>query len=207
MTDTVSLHHLLATGAHIATYEAVAIVQELLTTPGVGVEETAVQPEHVMLCADGAVRYRGGLPSAESLGHLLDAMLPPGQGTRVSGSLRFTIARACGSVVAPPLASRPALSSALERFESGPRDEAVRNLLARTGLVVGALAQSANPGTPASAAPVRRSLPAAAVSSRARWVMVAIAAVLASFGAGYAATGLVLRAPVDVTRLAAILGN
>jgi hypothetical protein len=134
MADTALLNELLDTGEALAPHEAVAIVQQLMTTDGSDADEDTVGSEDVVLHRDGLVKSRVGVPSTQSLGGLLDTMLPCGNGVRVSGALRFTIARACNSVDAPGFESRAAFSTALERFEQGPREDVVRELLVRTGL-------------------------------------------------------------------------
>ncbi len=232
MVDTASLDDLLNTGVRLSAPEAVAIVQQLLTTRAEGSdadEERATTPDEVTLHADGAVSHRR-VPSVEGAGRLLDAMLSCGHGVRVPGALRFTIARACQSVDAPPFASAPALSAALERFEQGPRLEVVRQVILRSGLTPASPAptddvRAERRSAPHASAlrrdlreadarvyellqltvatPARESDTATAPPRRAGWLAVAVAAVLGSFAAGYAVTELVSGTPVVAPTLEA----
>jgi len=222
MVVTASLEELLNRGAHLSPHEAVAIVQQLIASIGEDAGETAGAPQDVILHADGGVCCRSGLPSIDALGRLLDVMLPSGNGLRVPGALRFTIARACNSVVAPPFASRTALSTALERFACGTREDVVRELLVRTGVVSAspAPADDPRPGRrcharasdlrrelrkaderlfellhPAASLPAPAAVAVATAPSRARWAAVGVAAVLGSFAAGYAGTELMMGSP------------
>lgn len=230
MVDTATLDDLLNTGVRISAHEAVAIVQQLLTTRGeesAADEGRATTPDEVTLHADGTVTH-SRVPSVEGAGRLLDAMLSCGHGVRVPGALRFTIARACQSVDAPVFESVAALSRALERFEGGPRQEIVRQLFVRAGLTSAPAVPTAEARTERRSAPhasaLRRDLreadarvyellqltdstpareldPAAASPRRARWAAVAVAAVLGSFAAGYAVTELVSGTPVAAPTL------
>ncbi len=223
MVHAASLQELLDTGAHITPYEAVAIVQQLLTTRGEEARETVVTPDGVMLDADGVASWRGGVPSVDAVGCLLDTVLPCGNGQRVPGALRFTIARACGSADAPPFASRAALAASLERFECGKREEVVRELVERSAparpVRSPVTAPRVDRRTKPNASELRRELrkaderlfamlqasapgsaPApldggAGASPRVRWAAIALAAVLGSFAAGYAVTELVDGSP------------
>ena len=224
MITTASLDELLNAGAHLSPHEAVAVIQQLLASNGEEAGETTPAARDVILDTDGRVHCRSGLPSVAAIGRLLDAMLPCGNGVRVPGALRLTIARACNLVDAPPFASRSALSTALERFESGARGDVVRELLVRTGFV------SAVPASPDGPRPDRRSGvrasdlrrelrkaderifallqassslptpspgPAVIAPSRARWAAIAVAAVLGSFAAGYTATEFMTASPAS----------
>lgn len=222
MVDITTLDELLNRCGPLSAHEAVAIAQQLLAARSGDTEEPAVTTGDVLLQADGIVCCRAGHPSIDALGRLLDVMLPSGNGVRVPGALRFTIARACNSADAPPFASKEALSVTLERFEQGPRAEVVRQLLLRGGhLAVVPFAVEAveaprhDRRSSANASALRRELreadarlresrqlstptpepqPDAPAASppRTRWAAVAIAAVLGSFAAGYAVTELVI---------------
>lgn len=229
MVDTATLDDLLKTGVRLSAHEAVAVVQQVLTARGdhADDEEGATTPDEVMLHANGSVSHRR-VPSVEGAGRLLDAMLSCGPGIRVPGALRFTIARACHSVDAPAFESVAALSSALERFERGGREEVVRQLAVRSGLT------SAPAPMETDARPERRSAPhasalrrdlreadarlfalrqqtapaltaqveaVAASPGRTRWAAIAVAAVLGSFAAGYAVTELVSAPPTPTPTL------
>ena len=220
MVVTASLDELLNTCGPFTPHEAVAIVQQLLAARSANTEEaSAPGTSEVILGADGTVRCRAGQASIEGLGRLLDAMLPSsGNGVRVPGALRFTVARACNSTDAAPFASKAALSAALERFEDGRREEVVRQLFVRSGRLAPLPLPLDLPRhdrrSSANASALRRELRKAdqrlfeslqvqalpqapqagcdtAVQLRARWAAIAGAALLASFAAGYAATELV----------------
>ncbi len=216
MVHTASLQELLDTGARIAPHEAVAIAQQLLAARDEEAGETVAAPDGVMLDADGVASCGAGVPSVDAVGCLLDTLLPFGNGLRVPGALRFTIARACGGADAPPFASRAALAASLERFECGRREQVVRELFERSAQVSAVHSPVDAPRvdrrTKANASDLRRELrkaderlfemrqasaplsaPAplvdgAGASPRVRWAAIAVAAVLGSFAAGYAIT-------------------
>jgi hypothetical protein len=137
MSTAVSVGELLSHEIRLESHEAVAVALELMS----GLER-ADERDHVVastepptvdtvyLMPDASVRCDpcAGAPAVSDIGRFLNAMLPA-EG-RVSGALRYTIARAVQEVDAPPFDSLHAFSSALERFEKGRRDEVIGALYA-----------------------------------------------------------------------------
>ena len=128
-------------GVRVEPDEAVAIAQQLIATLRDGAPPDHVEPPFgpptvatVVLHDDGSVACRAcdATPAVSEIARLLQAMLPEGS-SRVAGALRYTIAHALLDVDAPPFDSIDDLSETLERFERGPRDEAVIRVLQRIG--------------------------------------------------------------------------
>ena len=124
--------------------EAVAIVQQLINSSPDPADASGEEPfgppslRNVYLAEDGVVTCHAcqATPAVAEMAIFLQQMLPPGT-PRVSGALRYTIARALHDVDAPPFDSIRDFSAALERFESGDRIAVVRTLVARaTGVAL-----------------------------------------------------------------------
>jgi hypothetical protein len=130
-----SIAELQRAGVVLRADEAVAIVQKLIHDRGHSVLVPPFGPpsiESVFVGDDGSVTCRAceATPGAAEIAILLQSFLPDGA-PNVSGSLRYTIARALHDVDAPPFDSLDALSAALARHERGDRDRIVRALYAR----------------------------------------------------------------------------
>ena len=97
---------------------------------------------HVLISTDGSVVCAppAAAPDIAGIGALLQAMLPGGGGPRVSGSVRYTIARAIAAAPAPPFPSRAALAAALARHQPGDPSALVRALHARATAAAPAVA-------------------------------------------------------------------
>jgi Tol biopolymer transport system component len=121
---TVALTYLLSRGVHLSVSEALAIALSAAAGPG----DAAIG--NIELGSDGSVRCvaRTGVTTIASLAALLNELLPAGG---VPGALRYAIARAAGTVVAPPFASIEEFCRALARFAPADRAETIRHLLSR----------------------------------------------------------------------------
>ena len=137
MPETKSIADVIGTGAGLQPHEAVAIVQQLITSAEVDVELTPLGPPslgNVRLGSDGSVVCRAcaTTPAVVEMARLLEAMLPWDGKTRVPGALRYTVARALREVDAPRFNSIADFSAALKRHEKGDRNIVLRELYART---------------------------------------------------------------------------
>jgi len=139
MTKSATVAELQRAGVAVEPGEAVAIAQQLIATLCDGGSLDVLEPpfgpptaETVVLHGDGTVTCRGcdATPAVSEIARLLRTMLPDGA-SRPAGALRYTIARALLEVDAPPFDSIDALSRALARFESGPREHSVMRVLRR----------------------------------------------------------------------------
>jgi hypothetical protein len=122
---TVNLAHLIGRGVRLDAREAVAVAQTIVDARAVAA------PENVEVRSDGgivAIQKADALAVADAAA-LLERLLPPD--VKAPAPLRFSIARGLGRVEAPPFESLEAFSAALRRFESAPRADVVRGLLAR----------------------------------------------------------------------------
>jgi hypothetical protein len=138
--ETKSIADVVGTGAGLEPHEAVAIIQQLMAHVEDDVELTQRGPpslDNVRLGSDGSVVCRGCTPrpAVFEIATLLEAMLSRSGKTRVSGALRYTIARALLEVEAPRFPSVADFSAALKRHEKGDRDVVLRALYARTTAV------------------------------------------------------------------------
>ena len=217
--------------------EAVAIAQQLLRASlHSDVAPTSEKPslDTVLIAADGSAVCAPGSSAADiaGIGALLQAMLPATGGPRVSGSLRYTIARAIGATPAPPFESCAALAAALARHQ--PRDPSAL-VSALHGRAAAAAPKSAVDDVERrcigrTAVELRRHLrhadeeryslahrlsqatdrivpaPSAAVrsSATARWIAGGAAAIVMAFTAGYAAVALFSRTAASVPAAATI---
>jgi hypothetical protein len=166
------LADLIAQGVHIEPYEAVAIAQLLIESGA-----AAPSPENVELSSNGDAWCVGCdvTPAVFEIGALLQTLIPCGT-PRVSGGLRYAIARALLDVDAPPFDSVDELSRTLERFERGDRRTVVRQLIGRH--VRPALRIVPRPPTPAEVVPMpQRPRPRAR-----RAIMTAAAALVGAVG-------------------------
>ena len=153
MTMQASAADILQSGVAIEAEEAVAIAQQLIAAIRGGACADLAEPpygpptpERVVLCDDGSVTCRGcdATPAVSEIARLLEALLPPAP-ARVPGGLRFTIARALLDVDVAPFDSLDELSETLARYERGPREQIVSQLLERfaasRGLVPAAMVE------------------------------------------------------------------
>src|SRR4051812_31544040 len=144
-----SIAELLNQGVKLETHEAVAIAQQLILAliraecpADVGPPYGPPTPANVILTADGAVYCVGCETAAVSeVAIFLDGLLPAGS-PRVTGALRYTIARGLLDVDVAPFDSLQDFSAALMRHELGARDAVVRGVLAR-GASAGATSKPA----------------------------------------------------------------
>jgi Tol biopolymer transport system component len=169
MNEFVPVSDFLSRGIGIEPDEAVALVLELISDlrirgdaePGSAADSLTV--DSILLGPDGTVRCDRGAaaPAVSDVGRLLDTIIRAGAPKRVSGALRFTIARAVLEVDVPPFASLEELAGSLKRFERGQRMQVLVALYARgTG---------SEPKTrPGSRASSRAPIAAAAVQSERR---------------------------------------
>ena len=141
MPETKSIADVIGTGAGVQPHEAVAIIQQLITSvEGVDVELPRQGPlslGDLRLGSDGSVVCRAGAatPSIVDIAELFEAMLPRGGRTHVPGALRYTVARALREVDAPRFNSMADFSAALKRHEQGDRHTVLRELYSRTAAV------------------------------------------------------------------------
>jgi hypothetical protein len=129
-----SIAELQRAGIVVRASEAVAVVQKLINERPPGRPKPPFAPpstRNVLVDDQGNVACTGCdvKPAVSEIAILLEAMLPPG--TRMPGSLHYTIARALLNVDAPPFGSIEELSSALRRFERNDRDHVIRGLVMR----------------------------------------------------------------------------
>src|SRR5947207_10092496 len=133
---TVSIAEVMGRGVTIQPHEAVAVAQEVASaaaaepsTTGSSHAPPALQT--VRLGPDGSVTSAAsdGVPSISEIATFLQAMLAsPG---KVTGALRFMIARALLEVDVPPFDSLEEFLRVLARFESSDRRAALRLLVER----------------------------------------------------------------------------
>lgn len=136
MTSPITLATLLEVNAEVASAEAVAIAQQLLSVPS---DTDATPPygpltlETVAIDLDGSVLclHTAATPSVSEVALVLQTLLNRSQ-PRTSGGLRYAIGRALLEVEAPPFDTNEEFAEALTRFESGDRREQVARLYART---------------------------------------------------------------------------
>jgi hypothetical protein len=139
----ISIAELQRTGVTIHPEEAVAIAQQLISCSGGGRPSPAPahppyglpSPANTYLESDGRVTCGTfeTTPAVSEVAIFLQSILPFETG-RISGSLRYTIARALLDVEAPPFDSLDEFSGALARHERGDRVEVIRKLLHRAGV-------------------------------------------------------------------------
>ena len=127
-------------GIVIRASEAIAIVQKLINERPIAPPHPPYappSPDNVIVDELGNVTCRGCdvKPAVSEIAIFLEEMLPPG--TRLSGALRYTMARALLNVDAPPFGSIEELSLALTRFERHDRDHVVRDLVTRARALAG----------------------------------------------------------------------
>jgi len=132
-----SLLEVINTGVDLSPAEAVAIVQQLIASPrhvALIAPLGAPSLRNVVISSDGSVACHScaSTPGVLEMAILLDAMLPRGGPVRVSGGLRYTIARGLLEVEAPPFDSIADFHAALARHEQGDREEAIRDLYVRS---------------------------------------------------------------------------
>jgi hypothetical protein len=137
----ISIAELQAAGIQLEAVEAVAIAQQLIDALRGSHANDEVEPpygppsaETVFLKSDGTVACRGcgTTPAVSEIGIFLHSLLRQ-ESAKVSGGLRYTIARALLDVDAPPFDSLEDFSRDLARHERGGRPEIVRRLLRRAG--------------------------------------------------------------------------
>ena len=130
MNPSESLRDVIGRGVELTACEAVAVAQQLIASADV---HQPLSLDQVRLGADGSIESGQclGPPRVSEIGMLLAEMLPHEGTTRVSGALRYTIARALSEVEAPPFDSLGDLSAALARHEQRERVAVVRELYAR----------------------------------------------------------------------------
>jgi len=136
----ISLAELLSGGVVLDAHEAVAIAQQIIHMPGERRTADAERqppsgpptPDTIYVDSDGTVCCPTceATPAVSEIGILLQTLLPAPI-TRVSGSLRYTIARALLDVDAPPFDSLDDFSRALIRYARGDRRDVVRGVLER----------------------------------------------------------------------------
>jgi len=130
-----------ATGGFTAA-EAIAVALELIESDSDEIEPALPYGppalDNVRLSAGGFVCCPAcaATPAVSEIGILLDTMLPRGAGSKVSGAVRYTIARALLDVDAPPFDSIHELAAALRRYEQGDRRTLLRDLYARASVPV-----------------------------------------------------------------------
>jgi len=135
MTSPITLATLLEINAEVASAEAVAVAQQLLSVPS---DTDATPPygpltlETVAIDRDGSVLclHTAATPSVSEVALVLQTLLNQSQ-PRTTGGLRYTLGRALLEVEAPPFDTNEEFSEALTRFESGDRREQVARLYAR----------------------------------------------------------------------------
>jgi hypothetical protein len=139
MKTNISIAELLNGGLRFEADEAVAIAQQLIDRLGQTDATAHLEPPYgppdaanVFLNADGSIRCAGcdTPPTVSEIAIFLDTLLPAGS-PRVPGGLRYAIARGMLDVDVAPFDSLDEFSDALARHERGPRDAAVRAVLAR----------------------------------------------------------------------------
>lgn len=149
MKTNTSIAELLNGGLRFEADEAVAIAQQLIDRLSHTDAAARVRPPYgppaaanVFLNADGSIHCLGcdTPPTVSEVAILLDTLLPAGS-PRVPGGLRYAIARGMLDVDVAPFDSLEDFSETLARHEHGPRDAAVRALLARAESQCTALAR------------------------------------------------------------------
>jgi hypothetical protein len=159
MLHTKSISEVINTRALREAHEAVAIIQELISS---FTDEVELTPpfgppslDNVRLCADGSVICTecAITPAVLEMGILLDAMLQREGAWRIPGGLRYTIARALLEVDVAPFDSIVDFSAALQRHEKGDRAAVLRAVYARVA--------TADPGAGSVAVDRRRRTPSA----------------------------------------------
>ncbi len=132
MNPSESLRDVIGRGVELTACEAVAVAQQLIASADVD-RHRPLSLDQVRLGADGSIAWGQclGAPRVSEIGMLLAEMLPHEGTTRVSGALRYTIARALSEVEAPPFDSLSDLSAALARHEQRDPVAVVRELYAR----------------------------------------------------------------------------
>ena len=201
MTPRASVAGLRDAGTTFETDEAVAIVQQLISTlrsrRGVDEGQPSYGPpsaETVVLNDDGSVSCRGckTTPTLSEVGIFLHTLLPSGS-PRVPGSLRYTIACALLTVDMPPFDSLNDslndFSRDLGRHERGDRADAVRRVLARS-----ASDRAVSP----VALPPRRRVAATFITIPPRGAALAAAAVLVAGFALIATRDIVRSGPAQL---------
>ncbi len=222
--NTLSLHDVVSR-VQLQGVEAVAVAQQLLHAAPRPVDVARSKPasvDTVFISSDGSVFCASAAapPDIADIGALLQAMLPASGAARVSGSIRYTIARAIAAAPAPPFPSRSAFAAALARHQPGDPSTLVRSLYAR--ITAEAPQSAARAGERrrvgraavelrrhlrradeerfllAHPAPMRSTTPApppARSSATARRMAGAGAAILIAFGSGYITIDRLSRAP------------
>jgi hypothetical protein len=138
MTTMASIAELQSAGVRLEADDAVAIAQQLIRSfrhdEGRSVEPPFGPPTaaNVFLNEDGSVTCRGcdTAPAVFDVAIFLDALLPASP--RVPGGLRYAIARAMLAVDVAPFDSLEEFSEALAKYETGSREDVVRQLLERS---------------------------------------------------------------------------
>ena len=125
--------------------EAVAIAQQLLRASLHSDVHPPPKSRRWTRCSSRrmgppSVRRDPRLPTLPVSARCCRPCCPRAGGPRVSGSLRYTIARAIGATPAPPFPSRAALAAALARHQPGDPSALVRALHARATAAAPAVA-------------------------------------------------------------------
>ena len=217
---TIALSHLLGRGVRLETHEAVALARELLAHPG-----GSPTPANIQLGSDGSASCisSDGIPSVANVADLLLTLLPPGT-PNVPAPLRYAIARGLAVVDAPAFGSLTEFSHALERFEKGSTRDVLKNLLQRSARPSRPIAPrptlvvrkpAASPSEPPPIVPVAPMFSCFGGGDRearspvraSRRPLAAVAALVASFGVGFAVTNGIIhrRAATKPARSAGLL--
>jgi hypothetical protein len=151
MSYIVTLLEVQRAGVPISAADAVAVAQKLICEPAGAPPQPPFGPpslENVCLGADGSVRCRAAAvtPAVPEIAALLQLLLPVRM--RISGGLRYALARALHEIDAPPFDGIDEFSRALERFERGDRAALIRGLVMRTNTAVAAGGSTFTDGEP-----------------------------------------------------------
>jgi len=161
----VSMADVLERGIVLQSFEAVAIVQELINQCSAVKEDQRSEseppsPRHVRLCADGRVEWigRAGTASVGEFAILLQ-MLMTGA-SRVPGGIQYAIARALRDVEGAAFDSVDEFSAVLARHERRDRAAVLRAVGGRVAWIVAGPAISQVTSSQVAASPMeRRSTP------------------------------------------------
>lgn len=167
MRRSISVAEVLNAGVELTPDEAIAIVQQLIHSPGGSSDpRQGTRSARPTLRSDGRRPARADQPKATGYGPpAMDNVLLAANGSvscaaceatpavseigrllqqmlsdsgvRIPGSLRYTVARALLEVDAPPFDSLSDFSEALERYERGDRADHVRRVLERARAALG----------------------------------------------------------------------
>jgi hypothetical protein len=133
MLERKSIADLIAAGLRLQPDEAIALIQEVIAALGSYDGPPGAMPSlgNTFVDSEGTVvSEAASQPTVASVGALLEAMLPD-DSVKMSGALRYALARLRGAVDAPSFASVADLSNALRRQEKHARVSVLRELYAR----------------------------------------------------------------------------